>query len=182
MAKNEYFSFSVDPDTIYNELAAKIPELIYKGKSGNTGLFDILGRHIEDKANDLNLAEYNYIIYKQTYAQPLNTREDLSKLIKKAVNEQIGAEIVGIHALRHISKEALKRSHDSKTTAVVLPTNDEAFALDLAKTLKKISKKVHVVVAGKSSKSAKSIAGATILKEVNHESVMECLKSLNKGK
>lgn len=178
LAKDEFFSFSVDPETIYNELANKIPKLIYEGKSTSSNLFDVLGRHIEDKANELNLSEYNYVIMKQKYIKPIHNKEDLAQLIKLAVNEQIGSEIVGIHALRYITKEALERDHKSSVTAIILPTNDEKFATDLSKSLKRLSKKVHVVVAGKSTKTAKSIPGAVVLKEVDSESVKQLLKSL----
>lgn len=180
IAKNEYFSFSVNPETLYSELADRVPAQLYMSKGGSPDLFDVLGRHIEDKASELNLAEYNYVMFKANYAKPLKTREDLAQLIKLAVNEQIGTEIVGIHALRHIAKEAIEREHKGVATTIVLPTDDEVFVKDLSTSLKRLTKRVHVVSAGKTTKTSKTIPGIVHLKDVNNETVKQYLLSLKK--
>ncbi|NJO48278.1 MAG: hypothetical protein HC840_01020 [Leptolyngbyaceae cyanobacterium RM2_2_4] len=180
-ATEEFGLFSADPDAFYSDLAKRVPESLYKGKEGVSNIFEVLGRHLEDKMMELDINEYNQLIFKAEYAKQINSVEEFTQLIKSAINKQIGAEITGIQAITSLVDQAIEKNHADKITPVVLSTGDEAFALDLLRDLERLTTRVFLSVTGKSTKTLKSVDGALILKDASKENVEVALKEMRKN-
>jgi hypothetical protein len=179
LATTEFKCFSADPEGFYKDLANRLPKELYDNKTPGANLFDIMGRHLEDKANEMKILGYPQLIMKQQYHRAINNKEDFVGLIKQAINEQVGSEISGIHVVRSLADTAIEADHGSKLTPIVLTTDDEALALDLNSTLGRIGSRSFLVVAGKGSKSVRSKEGAFVIKEVSKENVENVLTNVS---
>lgn len=173
--------FVADPEAFYKDLASRVPEVLYKGKEGVSNIFDVLGRHLEDKMMELDINEYNQLLFKAQYAQKIEDVNDFAQLIKKAINDQIGSEIAGVQAIDSLVDEAIERSHADRYTPVVLTTNDEGFALQLSRDLERLTTRVFVAVSGEGNETLKNLDGALVLSEVSKESVKAAIKVMRKN-
>ena len=180
LAKTEFKCFTADPEGFYKDLADRLPPALYSQKTPPSNLFDIMGRHLEDKATEMNITAYPQLIFHSKYQKACNGKEDFINLIKEAINDQVGSEISGLHVIRAIADEAVKANHGSRLTPIVLATNDEKFALDLKSTLGRIGSRVFLVAAGKGAKTVRSTEGAFTVKEVNNETVENTLTNIRK--
>jgi hypothetical protein len=179
LATNQFNCFSADAEGFYKDLANRIPQELYANKTPAANLFDIMGRHLEDKANEMQIVGYPQLIMKQHYFRSLSGKEDFVGLIKQAINEQVGSEIAGIHAVRSIVDNAITANHSSRITPIILCIEDQDLALDLKATLSRIAAKSALVVAGKGAKALRSTEGAFLVKEVTQEAVESCLKNIS---
>jgi hypothetical protein len=170
--------FVSNPDSIYSDLAARVSPELYMGKETISNLFDVLGRCLEDKALELDIIGYPMLRYQEKYRTTIASTEDFVNLIKRSVNDQVGAEIAGINAVRAVVDTAITRDHSAKTTSILLPTSDETLVIELMRDLGRLTPKVFLVVAGKSSKTMRGIDGAISVKEPSMESVTAALKEI----
>jgi len=179
LATEKFGCFSANPNDFYEQLANRIPEALWKGKESMVNLFDVIGRHLYDMAVDLDLNEYDQLIFKQEHYVSIKTREDLVSLLKKAINAQVGAEIVGIQAVTSIVDTAIEKGHTKIATPIVLATDDEKLALDLETSLRRLKPRgVFLVVAGKGTKNLRAVPGVVSLKEPNEETVEKALEQI----
>lgn len=180
MAVDNFKCFSSDPEEFYSDLTDRVPATLYLGKETLVNAFDTVGRHLEDKMMELDANSYPQLIFKQQYDRKLSSKEDFQALLKQAINEQVGAEIVGIQAVQSLFKKAIEENHVTKLTPIVLPTEDETFVAALSHDLEnRLTRRTYVVVAGKATKAVKSIKGSLLVKEPTQESVMEVLNAIN---
>jgi hypothetical protein len=98
-------------------------------------------------------------------------------LIRNAIVDQVGSELVGINAVHSIVDSAIAKNHSDPVTPVVLNTSDEKFALDLQKNLKRLTSRVFLVSAGK-SESFKNNKDVMTVKKVSEETVGEVLSNI----
>ena len=178
---------SADPDQFFADLTSRINPTLF-GREGLRQLFNIAGNILEDKALELDLGSYNMLQFSEKYNRGVKTADDFKQIIKEAINDQVGSEIVGISAVHSIIDKAIKKGHTATTTPILLTTDDEKFALDLATNLRRrklsdgtfrgLTKNVFLVVAGKASKSLPSVEGLVSVKKVSEESVAEALSEL----
>lgn len=171
--------FTADPEDFYRELVAPMPTALF-GREGNGSLFDILSRHLEDKANNLGIIGYPQLQFKKGYTSKVSNREDFVQLVKRAINEQVGAEIVAIQSVRSLVDKAIEKNHKALITPIVLATTDEKFALDLGIAIQSTSTKVFTVVAGESTNPELAARTGFTLSEVSKESVTATLKKIVK--
>jgi hypothetical protein len=187
IAVNKFDLFHADPETFYNDLAKRVHPTLYLGNASTSNLFDVLGRHLEDKMQEIGITGYNQLIFREKYMGPVKGPEDFAKILKIAINEQIGPEIVGAQAAASIVDKAIASGHVAKTTPIVLTTSDEKLALELmqttTKTLSKLMPRTFIVNAGKTTKELRAIEDSINLKEVTEDSVkatLDQIKSLIK--
>jgi hypothetical protein len=179
IANEHYKTFSTDPDTFYTDLVNRIPAGLYLGKESLPNMFDVVGRYLEDKMLEFvgqGVREYNQLIFRQHYSRSVTNRADFQAVVKQALVEQVGAEIVGVQAVHTLTNEAINRNHTAKHAAILLPTVDEKFALTLIKDLDRISDRVFLVVAGETSYS---FGDNVEVKEPNNDSVKKALKTIS---
>lgn len=181
-AVESYKCFSSDPNSFFNDLANKVPPAAYLGRESVANLFDILGRHLEDKAFDLDIVGYPQLIFRQEYGIHLNTKEDFYNLVRRAVSEQLGGELVAIQATHDLADEAISKEHSAKITPILLSTDNDQFALTLVRDLEKISNKVFLISAGRVSKTikgAKTPEQVIAVKDPTGENVENALKTIS---
>jgi hypothetical protein len=175
---NEVGLFTADPESIYRELAAQVSPELYLGKETLVNLFDVLGRCLETKAIELDIIGYPMLRYSEKYRKVVASTGDFVNLITRAINDQVGAEIAGICAIRSVADVAIGREHAAKTTSILLPTGDEQLVTELVRDLERLTPRVFMVVAGKASKSMRGIDGALFVREPTKESVTDVLKEI----
>jgi hypothetical protein len=184
VASTEGNCLSAKAEDIFEDLAGRVHPSLYSGKSTNSNLFDVVGRHLEDKAGELGMTEYPQLMFKDKYSRQIDTQADFAQLLKEAVTEQVGGEIVGITAVRGLTDAAIARNHTQSVTPILLTTKDQKFAVELIKDLERLTPRVYLVVAGEAPKQLISAKGAIALTEVNSKTVKNALKqiktSLNK--
>lgn len=182
VATESYKCFNTDPDTFYADLVNRIPAALYLGKESIPNMFDVLGRYLEDKMLEFvgqGVREYNQLIYREQYARAIKTREDFQSLIKQALLEQVGGEIVGVQAVHTLTSEAIDKSYSGKFFApILLSTGDEKFALTLARDLGKITSRVALVVAGESLNKELTTNNVAVTEPTN-EAVKKALKTIS---
>lgn len=180
LASEKFECFSADASDFYKKLADRIPEALWKGKESVVNLFEVIGRHLYDMAVDLDLNEYNQLIFKQEHYVSIKTKENLVTLLKNAINDQVGSEIAGIQAVTSIVDSAIKKSHTAKVTPILLATDDEALAIDLESSLRRLNPRgVFLVVAGKGTKNLRAVPGVVSIKDPTEENVGKALKELS---
>jgi hypothetical protein len=183
IATGEKFNlFSSDPEEFYNDLAGRVPASLYLGKEGAQNVFDVLGRHLEDKMTELDSLGYNQLIFKEKYIRALTNASQFTSIVKEVINDQMGTEIVGIQAIQSIMNKAIERGHASKTTSVVLSVGDEKLAMDLLRDLGERGNRIVLVIAGKSPKSlngyTNDIVSVLRIKEATEETVKQTLDQI----
>lgn len=180
LAAGKFECFSADPSDFYEDLANRIPEALYKGKESMVNLFDIIGRHLYDKAIELDLNAYDQLIFKQEHYVSIKNKEDLVELLKRAINAQVGSEIVGIQAVTSLVDKAIQKEHTAKVTPIVLSTDDEKLALDLESSLRRLNPRgVFLVVSGKGTKALSAVPNVVRIKEPTEENVEQALKQIS---
>lgn len=169
---------------LYEDLSNRVHPTLYVGRVSDSNLFDVVGRHLEDKAGELGINEYPQLLFKHELARQIDSPEDLKVLLKEALTDQVGGEMVGINAVRELTDSAIEREYTSSVAPILLSTKDQQFALDLIPHLERLTRRVYLIVVGKAPKKVKSIPGAIVLSEVSEESVTGALTkirdSLNK--
>lgn len=169
--------FSADPEEFYKDLASRVNPALF-GRESVKNLFNIVGNILEDKAMELDIGSYPMLQFNDRYNSSVTKVEDFIPLIRNAINDQVGSEIVGINAVNSIVDKAIVKNHTAPVTPVILNTADEKFALDLQKNLSRLTPKVFLVVVGKSSKALSSVSGAISVKNVSEETVSEALATI----
>ncbi len=188
LACSESFNcFSAEPKAFYKELASKIAPSLY-GREGARQLFNIASNVLYDKMQELDIASYPNLQFSEKYNRSVANAEEFAEVLKSAVNDQVGPEVVGINAVHSLVDRAIKANHSAPVTPVVLNTSDESFALNLYENLKRrklpdgtfagITDKVFLVVAGAGPKELKSVLGAFSVKKVSEESVGDVLSAI----
>jgi len=180
VASNPDFDcFSVDPDNLYRDLASRVDSKLF-GRESTKYLFNIANNALYDKALEIGISRNSLmeIKFDERYNRAVSNTEELAGLLKQAINDQIGSEVVGLDAISSIAEKALEKKHSGSITPVLLNTSDEVFALDLQKNLTRLKTKTFVVVAGKASKTLQALPGAFVLKTVNEQTVGETLTSI----
>jgi hypothetical protein len=172
---SKFGCFSVDSEEFYKDLASRIPASLYLGKSTVSNVFDILGRHLEDKMSELGVVGYPQLLFKQEYAQQLNSKDEFTNLVKRAINDQLGSEIVGLQSIRSLVPTFISTDYAEKNTPIILSTGDDKLALSLLKDLKRLTSKVFLVTVGEASDKLKN-ENSIQLKEANNKSINQAMK------
>jgi hypothetical protein len=169
--------FSADPDEFFKDLASRVtPSLFGRESAGN--LFKIANNILFDKLLELDILSDHMILFSDKYNLAVNSVEDFVPLVRSAVVDQVGSEVVGINAIHSVVNKAIEKKHAATVTPVVLSTSDEKFALDLQKNLKRLKTHVFLVAAGKASKALQTSEGVVSVKTVSEESVGEALTAI----
>lgn len=185
IASGEKFGcFSVDPEGLFTEIASKIDQSLY-GRESARYLFSTASNLLEEKAMDLGIKSYNMLQFSDKYNSGIKTASDFVTLLRNAVVDQVGSEIIGLNAVRNIVSKAISSKHSASVTPVILNTSDEKFALELQNNLKihkskngegrGLTNKVFLVVAGKASKGFHNGKDGLMVKNVTEETVEEAL-------
>lgn len=168
--EKDYGVLKADPELFYTELASRVNPQLYKGRESTSSMFDTLSSHLEDVALKLGIVGYPQLIFKASYRRMLNDENDFRELVKLAINDQVGSEIVGIQAVQAVTDTAIEKGHADRVTPIVLSLDDPNLAVSLLDTLRRLTPNVAMVTVGKAPKGFKERSINT-LKNVNQENV-----------
>ena len=181
-SSDKFGCFTVNPDNFFMELAENVSPPTIKpslyGREGVKSLFSIAQNVFRDKATELGIVEYPFLAFNDKYHMAVNTKEEFANLLKTAIVDQVGSEIVGVYAANCIVDKAIEKRHAAPVTPIILGTSDEKFALSLSENLKKLKSKTFLVVAGKASKPVQGSNGAIVVKNVSEENVADALTTI----
>lgn len=181
LTESDFGLFQADPEAFYKDLAKRVPKVLYTNKVDVHNVFDVLGRHLEDKMSELDINEYNQLLYKSTGARVIKTEDDLKESVKRAVNDQIGAEIVGIQAVESILDRAIEKGHSDKITPIVMAVSDDKLVAELKKDLPRLTKKIFMVYAGEVPEGSGLKADIIQVSDNNKKSVEKSLSIIKKS-
>lgn len=165
-------------ESFYDDLASRIHPTLYAGKNPGANLFDVVGRHLEDKAREIGMREYPQLLFKSQYARMVNSAEEFASLLKVAVTEQVGGEVVGINAVKSLTEKAIANNHNKTVTPILLSSADQKFSVELISHLQRLTPNVFLVIAGEVPSALKSTDGAVLVSEISAKSVKNALKQM----
>lgn len=175
IAEAEGNMISTSADSFYEDLTSRIPETLLKGSERPALLIDILSRHLEDKAGELDIASYPALIYKSKYSQNIDSREKMLALTKALINAEVGSELVGYDVLEQATLKAVNEMFDGKVLPVVVLLKDDTIVDEVVKGLKFVGT-VTTVLAGE----GKTPKGSSKMADVTTEQVFSVLKKMQK--
>jgi hypothetical protein len=182
VATSQFGCLEANPYAFYENLAERLLPAFMQKRESVPNLFDILGRHIDDVMRNLGVLEHNQLIFRQEYQVTVNTKQDLTDLIRTAVNAQIGAEITGIRTVHDMVDKGIKDGLGANTVPIILSTGDAKFALDLNNTLNRLKTKGRfLVVSGKGTADLKNATGVLNVKNPSQEEVEKVLKTISES-
>jgi len=180
LATSKFGCFEANPNALYENLATRLEPAFKQSRESVPNLFDILGRHLEDQAQMLGIIAYPQLIFRSEYQVTVDGRAGLVDLIRRAINDQVGSEMVGIQAAYDITPVAVAANHGARTTPIILSTDNVKLALDLEKTLGRLKPKAKfLVVSGKGTKELKAVPGVVMVKDPSEEEVEKVLKEIS---
>lgn len=165
--------FQASPKSFYDRLVENIPDSLY-GREGAASLFDMVTRQLEDVALDLGVISYPQMLFKQEHVREIDTKDKFVSMIQKAINAQVGSELVGLQVIKDLVDVAIDKNHKSKDTPIVLATSDETLAQELKTGLKRLTRRVFLVSASERELNDSDYK----LPEVSEESVNKVMKSI----
>lgn len=177
----------VDGEAIYKDLLNRMPKEASSGKMSTKVVVDVMSRHFMDIASECEVAEYPEILYKNNKSFAINNKQDLEKMIKRSITDNVGAEMTLVYNLRSISEKAMDIGFDGKKSQlpVLILVNDESLVDSISKAQKDFVGSSYLLTAGNVSSKLKTRT-FSIVEEVTKETVSEALKSvknyIKKGK
>ena len=183
ISSTDFGCFSVDADDFYNVITNKISPRLYEKTAASGNLFDNVSAAFEDVAGDIGIIGFPAFLFDSKYKKMLENKEDMVKLIKRAFNDKIGAEVNGLYMVNKVSKEAFDNRFSSKVIPVVIYAKDEELALELAlglNGLRRISQDVFLITAGKTEVDMKNKT-LNSLKTINEKTVEQTLTKIKEN-
>lgn len=178
VAKEQFGCLSSDPNGFYVNLASRVHPSLYSEKEAVSNIFDVVGRHLEDAARELDVVGYPQLIFKQEYRRTIKNQEDFVNLLKIAINQQVGGEMVGLYAINTLTDAAIANNYAETVTPIVLATENAGLAKDLVAALERLTPKVFCVLAGKGPKNLKQVQGLLAIKDASPSNVEQTLKTI----
>lgn len=175
IAQSEGNMFLALADNLYEDISTRIPEPVIKRGMKTAAILDILSRHLEDKATELDIASYPAIVYKTKYEKRVENSADMLELTKTIINNEVGPELVGFDVLEQVSRQAVNDMFDGKILPVVVLLKDDSIVDEVVEGLKKIGA-VSTVLAGE----GKAPKNSSKVSDVTKEQVFSVLKKMQK--
>ena len=181
LAEKDFGCFSLDANTFYLEILAEVPARLYTNMTSSPGLFDHFAARFGDRALDIEIIGHPPLLFESKYKKVLTGEDDALALMKRAFNNSIGGEVVGLDAIHRVASKAVNENFIEKTVPIILLIDDELLLRELAKDLKKLTPNVFVVSTGtKINKDIKNISIASI-KSITDESVKSSLLKIKEN-
>ncbi len=176
-SSDEYDCFNVDADAFAKNLISKIDKNLFS-KERTRFLFGIMQNCLYDRAIELGIREHNPVYFKEEYSAYVKTPEEFLPIVRSAINDQMGPEIIGIDAIERIVDTAIEKKHAAQVTPIIVNCSDESSAQKLVEGLKRLTNMVFSVTAGKVSKNANVPTVSFSLKNVTPEGVGNTLAAI----
>ena len=145
IAEEEYKCFKIDGDTFFKDIVDKVHPDLYKGKTVNSSVFEVLNNLLEDRMKDLDVISYNSLMFDTRYQKTVKDKNELIQVARDAITDIIGGEVLGLDALERVSREAVNIEYKSKMVPIVIYSEDEKFIKKASEQVKNLTTKVFVV-------------------------------------
>lgn len=175
IAKKETELDYLSSDALYEKISQKLdPKMLGKGKESSAYVLEVAGRYLEETATEMGVASYPQLVYRQAYAGKIASQQEAKELIKRAMRDQVGAEMATLFLLDHASRLAFE-DIDSKFHPVTVVAKSQADVEDVVKSLN-IYKNLGVIVVAGDSEFQSDLSD----KEVTEKTVLSVLKQVKK--
>lgn len=175
ISKEEGNTDAVSADALYEDLAGRVDSRLLTNSSSS--IFDSLSRHLSDIANEIGVSSYPYVRYSSKYSAKVKNKEDVLGMAKTMINEDVGAEIVGLYAAEKATRNAMEQDFDGKVYPVVVYLKDATLAKAIKEGLSKIGARTYAVAVGSVGKG-NSAKPTLKLDKADNENVIEALKQI----
>jgi hypothetical protein len=147
-AAEKFDCFRYDAEEFYNRIAKEVHPAIYENKVSSSNLFDILSSIFEKFAQDLGIIGFPALLFNQKYKTTMKNKSDLISVIKRAFNDNMGAELVGYYTIDMLSRKAVNDNFDGPIVPVVMECYDQELVKELSHRLATITPNVFIVSVG----------------------------------
>ena len=169
-------------EAFFDDLAGRVDERAYKGKDAGSYLFELVGRHLEDMGHQMDLSSYPMLVYSTKYDGPVDGRAALSKLLARAISEQVGSEIAAVYALNKAAAQAMADGYTGKTVPIILHTENQALARDISTNVGRIRPKAHFFLSAGESPAPQGAVEAGDGSEGSVKDALTAIKGALEGK
>ena len=185
IAEEEFYCYQLDSDGFYESLIEDINERLYTNQPASPTLFDILGSTFEERAHQIGIVGYPALLFESKYKKMLKNKADMLALAKRAFNEKVGSEVLGLDAIERVSKIAINSEDKDKKTLkkfpIVMVTKDEGLVKELAKGLGFVSANVFILGCGTIKNKGVKENCITSIKTASKENVEKSLTQISKN-
>jgi hypothetical protein len=129
----DFNCFTLDAEILAKEVVEKVNPQLYLGKKLNSNTFEVVNNILEEKIKKLDVVSYPSITFSQKYSRVVGDKKEMIDTVKKAINDTVGGEIVGVDALNRVSEEAIDKNYKSRLVPILLYSNDNSFINQLSK-------------------------------------------------
>lgn len=148
IAKEDFQCFSIGGETLAKEVVSEINPQLYKGKTINASIFDVIDSVLEKKMKALDVLSYNSLMFNSKYQKVVRTEEEMVAVTKDAINDIVGGEVVALDALEKTAKEAVNKNYKSKIVPILIYSEDFNLIKTLSRDIIKINPRIVRVLAG----------------------------------
>jgi hypothetical protein len=162
VAEKDFGSYAVNAETLFDRIANEVPANVYAGKNASPSLFDIISHALEGVAAEAGVTSFPQPIFRNSkHGRVLGSKADLTTLIKQVISEDVGSELIAVHAVTATFLKALDNEFNGRVYPVVLHTSDAQYAARLNEDInKRLQRQTFTVAVG-----ADPISGSTLLIE-----------------
>jgi len=175
IAEKDFKCFKVDGKEFFKEIVNELHPEIYEGKKMNASVFDIVGNVLEDKMKRLDIMSYDSLRFTTDYSRVVKNKNEMVNLVKDAVVNIVGGEVVALDALEKVAARAVNDNYKSKLVPILIHTNDENFVTSVSDNFRVLTPKVVRVSAGDVKTDINPISS---IEEITKETVEEALKKI----
>lgn len=176
IAKEDYGCFSIKGETLANEIVDDINPQLYQGKTINASIFNVIDSVLEKKMKALDVLSYNSLMFNVKYQRVVKDKSEMVSVVKDAVNDIVGGEVVALDALERATQEAVNRNYKSKIVPILIYSEDFRLTQTLSRDIIKINPRIVRVLAGESE--VKNLNAIAELENIDSEVVGEALKKI----
>jgi len=176
IAESEFGCFPTNAELLYNEIMEKVPERLYKNQHASPSFFDHFSARFEDRALEIDIIGYPPLLFESKYKKPLKDRGDAIGLMKRAFNDKVGSEVIGLDAIERVTLKAVNENFTGRFCPIILHTTDPILVRELERDIKRsVTSNVFVVTLGSKNDGGVQDVSLTNVKTITKESVESSL-------
>lgn len=180
IASADFSCYSFKADDFYSKILDQVPSKVYMGRVASHEFFDHISARFEDRAREIDIIGYSPLYFDAKYKKSMKTREDSLNIVKRAMNEKVGSEVVGLDAIEQVSIKTVNEGFAGKVVPIVIHTQDETLTEELIGGLARITNKLFLINSGKSENKNLINKSISDIKKVTKKNVEETLIKIKK--
>jgi hypothetical protein len=179
VASEETGILALDGEALYKNIASRLPEQASKGKMAPKTVVDLVSKHFFDIAIDKGVNEYNPINYRHSKTFAVNNAADLDKMIKRVINDQVGAAMTLVFNLDEIADYGIENEYDGEKSQlpVLVVVKDTSIVDQIIEGMKEFTDSSYLLTSGLIDGKVTTKAMVAV-EEVNKTSVSNALKTV----